>query len=371
MNFSIKKIIVITLVVISIIAALLGCDSDSGSEPDMEFHKKNQLTTIYKYGISPLNIDFVKETTILVEVIKRFQSDATLVNLEEAQKQWKAIQKVWKQLELYDLGNIASSFISFEINRWPSDIQRIDTNIKGTQVLNSSFITSLGSSSKGISGIEYLLFSSIENTSVLDMYTTDTYASRRMEYLLALSEDLQTKSIALQALWQTHGDGFTTALENGISGSQNLVVNAMVALIEEVILSKLGKPLGDSNGGTVDTQLLEAYYSEFSKEILQQHLIALQMCYTGNFGQNTEQEGFDDILELIGSKDVADKLIEQFSVCQSAIDAIQGSLQEEIISKPAAVVALKNSFRDLLVLIKIDMANRLGTTITFNDNDGD
>ena len=76
-------------------------------------------------------------------------------------------------------------------------------------------------------------------------------------------------------------------------------------------------------------------------------------------------------MDLIGSEDFAIKISDQFTECQKQLDAIEGTLEDEIITNPEAVVALKDSFRDLLVLIKVDMANVLGSTITFNDNDGD
>ncbi|WP_024771360.1 imelysin family protein [Aquimarina macrocephali] len=372
MNFSIKKIYT-TVVLLGVIisSSFISCEDDSEYTSEVQFYKKNQLTNIYTNEIAPLNVNFVEQSELLEQSIKRFQNEITLANLQLVQEQWKAVQLVWKQLELYDLGNVANSFISFEINRWPTDTQRIDENIIGTEVLNTNFIASIGSSSKGISGIEYLIFSSEGKTATLNRFTTDENAVRRLEYLVALSENLKTKSVELKNLWETNEESFTSALENGISGSQNQIINAMVTLIEEIIISKLGSPLGDSNGGTIESERLEAYYSGFSKEILQQHLVALKRCYTGDFAQTPFRVGFDDFLTLIGSENFSNKIITQFSVCQSRLDDIKGTLKEEITSNPEAVTALKDSFRDLLVLVKVDMANVLGSTITFNDNDGD
>lgn len=373
MNFSAPKIYITALVVISIsISALcISCEDDSQYTSEVLFYKKTQLTNIYDNGLVFLNANLVGHTEMLKTSVKHFKEETTIANLEEVQELWKIVQRTWKQLELYDLGEVANSFVSFEINRWPTDISRIEENIKGTEVLNASFIASIGSSSKGISGIEYLIFSPEGNTVVLNSFTINENAVRRLEYVEALSENLQIKSVELQSLWETNKENFTGALENGISGSQNQIINAMVTLIEEIIISKLGNPLGDSNGGTIEPQRLEAYYSGFSKEIIQYHLIALEKCYTGDFMQTPFRVGFDDFLILIGSENFSNKIITQFSVCQSKLDAITGTLREEIISNSEAVTALKDSFRDLLVLVKVDMANILGSTITFNDNDGD
>lgn len=372
MNFSIKKVYIAILGVTAIASSLfISCEEDSEYTSEVQFYKKNQLTNIYDNAIVPLSADFVKQTGELEVSISLFKEQTTLANLQNIQKQWKDVQMVWKQLELYDLGEIANTFISFEINRWPADIAKINANIEGTAVLNTNFIASIGSSSKGISGIEYLIFSPEGNEVVLDTFTGSENAARRLEYLLALSTNLKIKSTDLQKLWKDNKEGFVNALENGINGSQNQVINAMVTLIEEIIISKLGNALGDTNGGRIEPKRLEAFYSGFSKEILQQHLMALEKCFTGDFSKTPFRVGFTDFLTLIGNEKFSDKISTQFSVCQTKLDAINGTLQEEIIVNPQSVIELKDSFRDLLVLIKVDMANILGSTITFNDNDGD
>ncbi len=363
-----------SLVVIglTILLTIQGCEKEGNSEfsSQVEYYKYNQLKNIYENEITPLSSFFITEAEQLLGVTKTFQMDVTATNLVAVQEQWKSLQMVWKQLELYDLGAVADSFVAFEINRWPTDTSRIDENISGTENIDADFIASIGSSSKGISGLEYLLFPP-SSVNALGTFTTDENAERRMSYLVALSENLLTKSEQLNGLWEANETTFTRSLENGISGSQNQVINAMVTLIEEVIISKLGNPLGDSNGGMVEAVRLEAHRSGISKEIVQQHLTALRRCYRGDFAQTPFRVGFDDFLELIGSENFAIKITDQFSECQSKLDVIEGSFEDEITVNSDAVVDLKNSFRDLLVLIKVDMANVLGSTITFNDNDGD
>ncbi|MEW7277465.1 imelysin family protein [Aquimarina sp. 2201CG1-2-11] len=373
MNYKRHKLYTILILSgVFMISLSMSCDKDSDTTTiEAEFDSKEHLTNVYVNGILPLNNQLTNQAQLLSASVNLFSTETTEGNLELVQKEWREFQEIWKQLELYDLGAIANSFISFEINRWPTDIIRIEQNIRGTEDLIEEFIASIGSSSKGISAIEYLIFSLDSNTEVLTKFTTDENAAGRKKYLLALSENLYTKSLTLKNLWETNEENFINALENGISGSQNQLVNAMVALIEEIMKSKLGAPLGDTNGGTVDPKQLEAYYGAFSKEIIQQHLKTLQNCFTGDFGQAGTQVGFDDLLIFRDHKNVADKIVMQFSVCQDKLDAISGKLRDDIVTKEEEVMALKNSFRDLLVLLKVDMASILGTTITFNDSDGD
>lgn len=365
-----KKTILLFVIGFMIVAfSLQSCEKEGNSDSlsQTEFHKKAQLTNIYENEIATLASDFIKQTTLLKGAAKTYQINTTSENLVTAQEQWKLVQLAWKQLELYDLGAVADSFIAFEINRWPTDTSRIEDNINGAEIINETFIASIGSSSKGIAALEYLLFPTQDST----LNSTNSYVTRKNNYLVALTENLSSKSIQLEELWKTNEIVFVDALENGIDGSQNQLINAMVTLIEEIIISKLGNPLGDTNGGTIEPERFEAYHSEFSKDIIQQHLTALKRCYKGDFAKTSFRVGFDDFLVLIGSENFSIKISDQFIVCQEKLDAIQGTLENEIVSNPEAVIELKDAFRDLLVLIKVDMANVLGSTITFNDNDGD
>ncbi len=367
MNFSTKKTLLTgVLSLIGFIIIFQSCEkkSDAADLTQSEFHKKAQLVNIFDNEIMPLVTEFKVQSASLDELTKAYKANTSESNLNAAKAQWKNVVRVWKRLDLYDLGGVADSFISFEINRWPTDTERIDANINGTETLDADFIATKGSSVKGIAAIEYLLFTTDENAS-------ETYRLRKTDYLVALTENLKVKADELLALWTANKTAFVGALENGITGSQNQVINAMVTLIEEIIISKLGRPLGDTNGGTISIEALEAYRSEFSKEIIQQHLIALERCYKGDFAQTPFRVGFDDFLVLIGSDNLAVDIATQFSHCQQQLDAIDGTLKATLETDTQAVADLKDSFRDLLVLIKVDMANVLGSTITFNDNDGD
>lgn len=375
MNLLIKYLSTATLLFASFLTLFfIGCEKKgvSESEHQIQYYRKAQLKNIYENQIAKLTQSFTDETNLLIEATNSFKNKTDLTNLVTIQNQWKSVQLVWKQLELYDLGTISDNFITSEINRWPTDQKKINTNIASTDIINESYINTKGSSSKGISAIENLIYSiTDDNATLLNTFTEDSLSVRRIQYLIALSENLHQNSLKLKTLWDSDQVSFINSLENGISGSQNQVINAMVTLIEEIIITKLGKPLGDTNGGIIEAKRLEAYKSGFSKEIIQQHLTALQKCYTGDFTKTPFQIGFDDFLILIGREKLATHIMNQFIVCQEKATAIKGSLKNEITSNPKNVTELKNAFRDLLVLLKVDMANVLGSTITFNDNDGD
>ena len=76
-------------------------------------------------------------------------------------------------------------------------------------------------------------------------------------------------------------------------------------------------------------------------------------------------------MSLIEKNDLNASIIAAFAACQTKIDVITTPLVLELETTPENVTNLQDAFRDLLVLIKIDLSNAIGATVTLSDNDGD
>lgn len=369
-----KKIFLfISVLFISSLLLFMSCNNEgiSESEYQIEYTRTAQLKNTYENEIIVLAATFIQKTSLLKTSIVNFKNNTTLTNLSTTKENWLEVLKTWKQLELYNLSAVENSFIHFEINRWETNTDNVNNFINGNEVIDEGFIASKGSSSKGISALEYLLFSSDENQNVLNSFTIDANYDRRLDYILALSENLYLKSNELFSLWENDKVSFISSIENGISGSQNQLTNAMINLIEEVIISKLGNPLGDNSGGVLKIDALEAARSKSSLLIIKEHLTALKRCYTGAFIDNDIQWGFDNYLKLISREDLDINILDAFNECQIKIDNITNALSVELLENTKSITDLQESFRDLLILVKVDLSNAIGATVTLNDNDGD
>ncbi|WP_271855094.1 imelysin family protein [Patiriisocius marinus] len=374
MKLNKNKFAKLTILFAAIITlAFMGCDEGSISvnEQEVQYRRQAQLTNVYKNGIAVLNIQFIAETSSLNQIARLFSESPTVTNLEATQAQWVEVLKVWKNMELYNVGVIEDSFIHFEINRWPSNTETIDNFIASDETINEAFVTGNGSSTKGISAIEYLLFSQETTTETLNTFTSTPNAARQMQYLIALTENLSTKAIELEALWLGYETKFTNLLQNGLSGSQNQLANAMVTLSEQMVIRKLGNALGEANGGVVDITALENNRSKSSLLSLKENLQALSNCYTGNYGQGAITLGFNDYLDLVGAEVLSDVIELSFEECTQKLNAITGSLENEIVVDTTKVLELQEALNELEVLIKVDMSNAIGATVTVNSNDGD
>jgi predicted lipoprotein len=377
MSYSFNKYTISVVALFLIVSAifLVSCAKDSVAIPDIQSETRDareaQLKNVYANEIVPLNASFVFETNALHLLIEHFSRDVSLAKLSKIKIKWLEVFKIWKRLELYNLGAVEDRFIHFEINRWPTDVAILNSYIEGIETINEDFIASKGSSSKGVSALEYLLFSSQTNQQILESFTTMPDHQRRLEYLVALSKNIQIKAVEISAIWANDKGVFLAALEHGISGGQNQLANVMITLIEEIIISKLGKPIGEVTGGFIDVEALEAYRSNASLISIQEHLTALKRCYTGAFTQEPVQWGFDAYLALLSRENLDRKIVVAFEDCQHKINAIVAPLHQELSNNIERVIDLQDAFRGLLLLIKIDMATAIGATITINDNDGD
>ena len=373
MNY--KKIfpfIIVSFFTVITITFLISCENDDLSiEQQQQSLRESQLRNTYDNGITPLLDSFIENTISLNEAAVNFSQNKTEAQLENVRAQWLETLLVWKNLELYDVGDIQDSFIHFQINRWPSNTVFIDNFIAGNEVINEAFINSNGSSSKGISAIEYLLYSGETTQETLTSFISTDNADRRTNYLFALIENLVIKSQELKEQWEAYAPTFYSTLETGLNGSQNQLINAMITLSEQIVILKLGNALGDQNGGNIDITELENYRSQVSLESIEQNVRTLYSTYTGEYRNDNDSIGFDDFLSLLNANIIDEAIRTSFEENLTSINNIQGSLVNALETNPQQVIELQSSLNELEVLIKVDMANALGVIVTVNSNDGD
>ena len=365
MKKNIKKIVFALLSVVSIFTYLSCSDNeDVKFSSDNNYYKNTQLINIYDNEVDVLNNKLTTQIDELISLVEILKNSPTSSNLLNAQNKWIGIVQNFKIIELYDLGDITKSLVLQELNYWPTDVQKIEENINDEVSIGLSYLSSKGADVKGISAIEYLLFSNEGNEAVLESFTTNENASKRLDYLFAACANVKERFSFFISIWEEYEQSFKTSLDSGLGGSQNEVVNAIVVLIEEIIINKIGKPLEG-------TDLVEAPYSNYSKEIIAQNLLAIDRCFSGDFANTPLRFGFDNFLELVGNEVLITEINTSILDCQEKLEAIKGSLANEISTNPQGVEELRLSFVELLNLVKLDLASALGATITFSANDGD
>ncbi len=351
---------------------IISCNSDDGDNENdktaIELGREAQINNLFDNQIKPLQQNHIQLSSTLFEQSQIFETAINVENLVELKNAWKSSFLLWKQMEIYNLGEIQTSFIHLSIDQWPVNTSVIENNINGSTIeIDDSYIASLGAPAKGYAAIEYLLFNENEQT-IIDAFNNGQNAVRRLQYLVALCKNLNEKAVELKSKWHSYESAFKTTLTTGVDGSQNQVVNALVAAIENIKNKKLDAALSSA---TPNPELLEAYRSEQSKQAIAANLKSVFDTYKGNFNN---QEGFgleEYVSQILNRADINTSIITAFADAQSALDQISSSLEVSVVTQTAQVVAFQNRITALIALFKVDLSSAANIVITFNDNDGD
>lgn len=346
------------------------CGSDE-QQADFSSQRAQQLSNIFENGAAPIHDQILPLTANLSETAQRFKASPSTENLVALQNAWKNTVLKWKQAELYDWGDISNSFLHFRIHRWPIDTEAIEDAIAEGTNIDETYINQRGSSAIGFGAIEYLLFQQDATTTLADL-TTNT---NRLDYLVSLCHHVNTTMIQLKDRWAAFGPTFSTATDLAIMGGQNQLVNALIAYLEESIRFRLGKPLGDENGGMIDTDMVETPFAHTALLTQKAGFEEWDKIYHGSFGQDNGF-GFDDYLIALGNETLGPRIDEAISNINNKLSSLstsnaEGNLAALIQEEGAEVSALQSEMRQLLTLVKTELTSIIGATVTVNDTDGD
>ncbi|MEM9000197.1 MAG: imelysin family protein [Bacteroidota bacterium] len=383
-NF-IKKAVLSSLLVLAVV---IGCDSSDDTdgtptdddmqivdddmqtiddEPQgltVEEGRQMQIDDLYDYQIVPLLATHNVLTTDLAEAANNFDANTNTENLNALRVIWQTAFLHWKQLEIYNIGVIQSSFAHSRIHQWPINVEFIEDNIAEETDIDTEFITTVGASSKGYGALELLLFEKDESQTI-DSFTVGENFENRMDYLTALAHNLNLEVNALTDLWDTFEETFKSRLETGVNGSQNQIVNGMIAALETIKLRKLGSE--DANNTEED---LEAFYSRSSKEAIRSNLVSLKNTYEGNF--DTARFGLESYVdEVLDRPDINTAISNAFVDAITTLDGLSGSLEDIVVNDDASVETFRATITTLIALFKTDLSSAANIVVTFNDNDGD
>lgn len=370
----------VKFVILFAVAALIisGCKKKDDNKPGMtEFDRSAMLKDIADNVILPAHTTFVEKAEALSVSLSHLSANADAAAIEALQHQWLSCAVAWKRCQLFNVGTAQESYLHNKIHTWPANEDFINEYIRGNETLDEAFIASIGSSSKGLAAIEYLLFSSGKTAAVVDSLTAGPYADRKRQYLAAAAKNLKSVADDLNTIWAKDGrdyySEFISSSGTGIGTGTNMLVNEMANMIEMMLNTKLGKPMGKHLNDQPQPELAEAYRSYASLALLKSNLSILQKTFHG--GDDMTAIGIDDHLDAVGAKyddiSLSQKIDEQFEAVSAALNNITPDLEKAVLSNRQATEKAYSEVKALLVLFKVDVASNLSITLTLNDNDGD
>lgn len=359
------------LYLLLILLVLTACDNSTSSDNQTDFDRSEMLSNYGNNIILPAFEEMQTAVEELQTAAGNFENEPTAEQLENLQKALKDARLAWQDVSPFQFGPAESVLLRASLNTYPTDADKISDNI-------SSGDYSLGNidnrDAAGLPTLGYLLHGvGDSNEEITAMYTTDSEAENRMNYLLDNITYIKNKIDTATNEWQSSGGnyiGMFLSEENAgtdVGSSLGMLINNYVRHYERFTRDgKIGIPSGIRSAGTPRPLAVEAYYGGYSLELAIANLKQIERIFNGGEGK-----GLADNIEALGAQDLSDEINAQIDDAHSALEQLSDPLSQQIKENNDPVLTAHNELQGLVSLIKADMTSILGITITYQDNDGD
>jgi len=300
-------------------------------------------------------------------------SEATLV---EAQSALKSSWLAWQRAAIYMFGPAESVALRKSLNTYPTNTNQIDANIaSGDYILGSL----ANQAAVGFPALDYLLNGiAADNATIADYYNNMERSNNRKLYLNDLAIDIQSRVQTTLNGWTPMGENYVAnfteadALGIDVGSSMSILINSIDLHFQRFARDgKVAIPAGVRSAGVPRPKAIEALYGGYSTELLNASLVAYKNLYLGIDAGDIDGAGLHDYLVAIDAKDLADDVLAQFEVAQTAANNLSDPFGEQITSDVDKVTNVFVEMQKLVVFFKSDMASLMGVSITNQDNDGD
>jgi hypothetical protein len=348
--------------------------SSQNTTTDVSFDHKKMLTNWADNIIIPSITSFKNSLIKLQEVANIFVGDPTSDNLLSLKEIWFSSYLKWQYVEMFDIGIAEEIYFKNRMNLYPVNIQRTENNIsnKSYDLNKSSNFTS-----QGFSALDYLLFGIEENT---DKIITK-YLDNSLNYGTYLN-DVIFQMIELTNLVQTQWEGsyrekFIESIDNTATSSINLIINDFIFYYEKGYRAyKFGIPAGIWSGDPLPDRI-EAYYGEnYSKLLALEAGIAVDQFFNGKSYDDPTIIGLSlkqylDYVESDVDDKLSDRINDQLNTATDKISSLNTNFKTQIQEDNNQMLATYDAIQKTVVMLKVELLQKLNISIDYVDADGD
>lgn len=308
----------------------------------------------------------------LADAAETLCAGPTAATLDATRDAWWAARESWKNSEIVHFGP-AEDYPErlgprIEGAR-PTNTTAIEEAVSSATTFDQAAFDGMGTATRGFGVIEYLMWGAGEDT-LAGLVATPA----RCAFVAGAANDLASSTEQLADAWRAPWlERIARPTPNADTMYQvpqdviNEWVNRMAFTLENSRSMKFGAPAGDMSGGTPQPDTVESPYSARSLTDARDAFAGVRAVWAG--GLNGGELGIVDLLR--DDPDLVARVDGAFEVAEGWLMSVPEPLATTVTTDPASVVSTQEALRDLQVLIQVDVAQALGVTITFNDNDGD
>lgn len=299
--------------------------------------------------------------------------------LSAAQAAWRNARVSWRLADAFRFGPVENLRITAAVDYAPANTATIEKNIEGTDALSDTSFENYGANAKGFLAIEYLIFDNAGNAAVLSKLVGTGVPERRRQYLQLAAANVKKKTAMLLEAWTAGDKPFSRELaEAGGAGTVfpsaksvvDQLVNSSTFAAEVLANTTIGKPFGKKSGGVPMPDEEVTRRSDHSLDEMTATLVGVVDIYGGMSQLKEVGLGISDLvvaknpaLDTRVSTALADAIIK--------LRDVPPPFRTAIVSNKDAVEAAYQSVRAAKNMMSTEVAGLLGTTLKFNDNDGD
>ena len=348
--------------------------SSQNTTATTSYDHKGMLTNWADNIIIPAISNFQNSLIQLQETANTFTNGPDAENLTSLKEIWLTSYSKWQYVEMFDIDVAEEIYFKNRMNLYPVNAGRIENNISNQDY---DLEKSSNFSSQGFSTIDYLLFGIDDNEDKIISKYSDTNLNygAYLNDIIAKMVDLTNQ---VKSQWESsYRDSFIESIDNTATSSINLIVNDFIFYFEKGYrANKFGIPAGVFSGNPLPDRI-ESYYGEkYSKILALEAGNAIDQFFNGKNYLDTSEIGLSlnqylDYLEEGVENKLSEKINNQLKVAKDKILELNDNFKMQVEDNNIQMLATYDAIQKTVVLLKVDMLQKLNISVDYADADGD
>ena len=349
--------------------------SETTSTTPAEFDRGAMLAFWADKIIIPSLESFNESLFQLLETTNSFIDNPDQEKLSQLRDKWLTAYKAWQFVEMFDIGKAEEIYFKNRLNLYPVNKDRVDSNIdSGSYDLDKAE----NFTSQGFPAVDYLLFGIGENDeSVIAKYLISD--SPHSKYL----KDVVSKAVELTNIikvdWEEgYRNTFVELTDNTATSSINKLTNDFIFYYEKGFrATKIGIPAGVFSGSPLPDRV-EAYYGRvYSRALAIEAANAVDNFFNGRSFSENEDIGLSlkSYLDFIEGDSVSSKLSDeidaQIAASIESISSLKENFVDQVNENNIEMLRTYDVIQAAVVMLKVDMLQKLNISVDYVDADGD
>jgi predicted lipoprotein len=271
--------------------------------------------------------------------------------LSACKQAWRDCRSAWEQSEAFLFGPVSSENIDPRIDTWPVNFADLDSVLSSSAVFTPAYIDNLDDALKGFHPVEYLLFGVNGNK------TAASFTTRELEYLNALTLNLETLTTELAGYWDVSAqNNFHHQFETAGAGSTvyttqraayEEMVNAMIGICDEVANGKIAGPYTAQ-----DPSLEESPFAFNSITDFTNNMRGVRNTYLGAYA--ADGKGLEDLVRE-HNLSLDGQVKQKIDAAIAALGTVTVPFGQAITQQPVQIQNSINAINDLKTVLENDL----------------